>query len=125
MNAVDTFPVPVRGHADPKIQALMLQAGGVAAYGRWHILLGLLYDSDGRIPLDDVSRAVLQANMQVDADGLQAFLDLCASLDLIDAGMLQRGTLTSNGVCRQLEYIAERRRTGKMGGRPKKGAKNG
>ena len=124
MNRVETFPVPVRGHADPVIQALMLQCGGVAAYGRWHILLGMLYDSDGVIRLSPVSRAVMMANLQFDdLKDLEEFIETLSDLNLIDPGMLERDEIINAGVCKQLDYIAKKQAAGKQGGRPRNGDK--
>lgn len=109
MNSIETFPVPVRGHADPVIQALMLECGGVAAYGRWHILLGMLYDSDGVIRLSPVSKAVMMANLQFDdLKDLEEFIETLSDLNLIDPGMLERDEIINSGVCKQLDYIEKK-----------------
>lgn len=120
MKAGKFFPVPYMGHTDPVIQGLMHLEGGVAAYGRWHILLGLMYDMDGVIKLTDTNLAVLQANMDLDGEGLESFLSTCAELGLIDQNFLNKREVISEGVIDQLEFKARKAAAGRMGGRPKR-----
>ena len=121
MNRIETFPVSIRCYADPDIRTLMVEHGGMAALGRWVALLGLLYDSHGCMKLTKVNRAVIEDTLQMDGDGLDAFLASCAEREFIDAGMLSRGSIVSHGVQKQIEYIEKKQESGSKGGKAKRG----
>ena len=120
MKAGKFYPVPYMGHLEPDVQELMEVQGGLIAYARWHILLGFMYEYDGAITLTDTRRNILARNLQIDGEGLDSFLRSCAEIGLIDAGFLDKGKVTSNGVQGQVDFRKMKREVGKLGGRPSK-----
>lgn len=129
------YPIPWDAYSEFGMRRLrMLHGDGPAAFGRWHILLGMLYASDGCILADDAStRIVLMSELELDEDGLDRFMHALATVGFIDGAAYEaRGSIVSPGVVKQLEYIDSKRRAAAAGGRAKaaaakarKGAKNG
>jgi hypothetical protein len=121
MNANRYFSVPFDAYDDYGMKLLRRRWGGVAAYGRWHVLLGLLYDADGLIDYsDDASREMLADELEMTEEELDGFMADLASIDFISSESLGCGHIVSHGVCDELNYRKERIETGKKGGRPRK-----
>lgn len=121
MNANRYFSVPFDAYDDYGMKLLRRKWGGVAAYGRWHVLLGLLYDADGLIDCsDDASREMLADELELSATELNSFLADLASIDFISAESLGCGHVVSHGVCDELDYRKTKSEVGKKGGRPRK-----
>ena len=126
MNRIETFPVSIRGYADPDMRRLMKKRGGVKAAGQWFFLLMLLYDSDGCIKLDELSREIICETLEISDDDLDGYLETCAELGFIDKMMLdKRGEVISRGVVKQIEYIEKKQIAGSKGGKAKKGGDDG
>lgn len=115
------FSVPYDIPHDPRIQLLRDRFGGIVALAYWVTLLSNLYYWDGIIDLTmPGQKSRLMSELELDEDGLDAFLQGCASLGFIDAELLSVGHVVSHGACEELAHRKERSETGKMGGRPKK-----
>lgn len=124
MDAQRFFSVAYDSRNHPKVRMLRMRGDGIAEYGRYVALLGILYDMGNRIDATDPDVLGYLA-MELDLeDGSAAFgwLEAAASCGLIDRGAFEEfGVATSNGVGRELEYKAVKSAAGKKGGRPKKG----
>ena len=120
MKADRFFSVPYDIINDFKICRLMHVSGGIIALGRWVALLGMLYDENGLLDMNDaVSRQIVAQKLQLeDVDG---FMSQLAECRLIDGEIYHSlNHVVSHGVCDQLEYKKQKTEAGKMGGRPKK-----
>lgn len=123
MNANRFFSVPYDNRNDVTIKLLRHNAGGMAGYGRWVALLGMLYDSHGCLRLEVPGMAhLLVSELEFsDESEMLEYMDTLSDLNLIDAtAWSARKTIVNKGVCSELEYRRERSETGKKGGRPKK-----
>ena len=120
MDANRFFSINYDNRNDITIRRMKKSMGGIAAYGRWVSLLGMLYDSDGILDMADTTmRDIVAEELEIeDVDGY--FLDLCR-LGLIDAELYKATNHVSNrGVCDELAYRKAKREAGKSGGRPPK-----
>lgn len=132
MDAQRFFPVAYDSRNHPKVRMMRMLGDGIAEYGRYLALLGILYDLGNRLfvgePGDergDAAAAYLAAELDLpDAAAAREWLRSAASCGLVDEGALEEfGTVASGGVGRQLDYRASKARAGRSGGRPKgKGA---
>lgn len=113
------FPIPFDGYSARDVRILKRLQGGVIAYGRWVTLLGMLYQANGRIELDEIARTDLESELELDSDGLSSFLADCARCGMISEVFLNRGIITSEGVCERLAYIEQQRAYGKRKGKSK------
>lgn len=129
MDAQRFFPVAYDSRNHPKVRMMRMQGEGIAEYGRYVALLGILYDLGNRVfvgePGDergDAMAAYVAMELDLpDTAAAREWLRRAAACGLIDEGALDEfGTVTSGGVGKQLEYKAERARCGKRGGRPRK-----
>lgn len=121
MNGNGFFKVPYQGHQRPDMRMLCRAEGGLVAYGRWHVLLGILYQSGGRLELNDLTAGYLVDELEFDGlDGLSGFLKTLSEVGCIVPEFLERNVITSRGVCDQLEYLKRAKEAGAKGGRPKK-----
>ena len=120
MKADRFFSVPYDIINDFKICRLMHISGGIVALGRWVALLGMLYDENGLLDLNDsVSREIVAQKLQL--DDVDEFMCQLSECRLIDGEVYHSlNHVTSHGVCDQLEYKKQKAEAGKMGGRPKK-----
>lgn len=119
------YSIPWDAYNDFGMRRLrMLHGDGPAAFGRWHILLGMLYDADGCILADDAStRIVLMSELELDEDGLDGFMHALATVGFIDGAAYEnRGSIVSPGVVEQIEYLDKKRRAASVGGRAKAAA---
>lgn len=116
MKADRFFSVHYDSRHNPKIELLRDMAGGVAAYGRWLVLMAILYDVGGCFMVDTpIKRRYLMKELELDSDGLDGFLKACADCELIDSGLLEMGHVVSKGVCDQMEYRKQKSEAGKKG----------
>lgn len=114
----------IRHH--PKVDMLRAEAGGVLAFGRWVILLSLMYESDGRIDIGKSAvRKYLMRELETNDEAeLGEFLQACADVDLISAEFLAQEIVTANSVCEQLDYYKQKSEAGKKGNEKRWGGKN-
>ena len=116
MDANRFYSVPWDGYNDMGMKLLRRKYGGVAAYGRWHALLGILYDAGGRIELTEDVSMLLEDELEFDSQkDLNEFLGDLAKLDWINADMLGMGVLGSSSVIDQLEYRRRKAEAGAAG----------
>lgn len=119
MNANRFFSIPFDNRNDVTIRLLRANAGGLAAYGRWVSLLGMLYDAHGIIKLEYPGMThLLMCELDFDDDSeLYQYLDTLADLGLIDhESWVKRDTITNGGVCDELAYRAAKSYGGKKSG---------
>ena len=107
------FPVPFDGYSARDVRILKRLQGGVVAYGRWITLLGMMYQAGGIIELNDLETADLMSELELDADGLMAFLTDCAKVGMLSGEHLHRGMVACQGVCDRLAYIEQQREHGR------------
>lgn len=120
MNANRFFSVPFDNRNDITIKVLKKRAGGIAAYGRWVSLLGMLYDADGILDLNNQCIRDIVAD-ELELEDVDEFFQILCDLGLIDATLYHSTNhVTNKGVCDELEYRKTRSEVGKKGGRPKK-----
>lgn len=115
MDANRFYSVPWDGYNDVGMKLLRKKHGGVAAYGRWHAMLGILYDRGGRIELDEDFMLLLEEELEMDRAALNSFIDDLAKLGWVNADFLDMGVLASAGVIEQLEYRKKKQRAGSIG----------
>ena len=120
MDANRFFSINYDNRNDITIKRMRKSMGGIAAYGRWVALLGMLYDSDGILDMNDqCMREIVAEELEVD-DVDAYFLELCR-LGLVDAELYNSTNHVSNrGVCDELAYHKAKREAGKLGGRPRR-----
>lgn len=123
MDANRFYSVPWDGYNDVGMKLLRRKHGGVAAYGRWHVLLGILYDRDGRLELDEDVMTLLEDDLEMGRDELNAFIDDLAKLDWVSKDLLEMGVLASPGVADQLEYRKKKQSAGVKGAETRWGKK--
>lgn len=115
MKANKFYSVPYDGHhyTDVRMLARLLGMDRFEAYGRWHALLGVLYQAEGRIELNDHWLGMLGEELAYTPEELGAFLEACAEVDMVDKESLeQRNVLISAGVVEALMERAERSKKG-------------
>lgn len=120
MDANRFFSINYDNRNDITIRRMKKSMGGIAAYGRWVSLLGMLYDSDGILDMNDTTmREIVAEELEIE-DVDEYFLDLCR-LGLIDPELYNSTNHVSNrGVCDELAYHKAKREAGKLGGRPRR-----
>lgn len=121
MDANRFYSVPYDARNDTAMLKLRRKHGGIAAYGRWQALLGVLYDEGGTIDVaDEDNLAMVEQEIELEGAELDAFIESCVKYGLLSAELWGIGTIGSHGVCEELEYRKEQRRkkseAGKKGG---------
>lgn len=120
MNANRFFSIPYDNRNDITMRVMKKRMGGIAAYGRWVSLLGMLYDADGVLDMNDRCMIEIVAD-ELELTDVDEYFTQLANLGLIEADRYHAKNLVINrGVCDELEYRKTRSEVGKMGGRPKK-----
>ena len=117
MEANRFYSVPFDGHHWADFAMLdMLQGHELTAttYGRYHILLGMLYQQGGRIELTASWRRMIGGELALDDDALQRFLEDCAEAGLLDGGLLGLGVAASQGVAKELARREEKQEQNKL-----------
>lgn len=120
------YSIPYDNRNDFDIRRLRSMQGGIVAFGRWHALLGILYDKDGLVDAsDDVTLDLLAE--ELDFRGNKArekvceFLDDCASIGLVDlTAWTARRHVVCSGVVEVLDFRSKKSSAGGKGGRGRK-----
>ena len=113
-SSIEYAPIDVDMLDDPKVSALMDDLGGgdaseaFAAYGRLVAVLAHVYRDGWYMRYGKFERRKLAKDVGLTAEGLDAFLGSLADCELIDAGMLERGVITSAGI--QRRYFGVKRK---------------
>lgn len=125
MEATRFYPVAYDARNNPKVLMLRALQGGIVAYGRFHVLLALLYDQHGRIDMKKAGMSeVLQREMELSAEELEAFVCDCIDCGLLSAEAWEQWhVIMSESVLSQLEYSATKAKAGKMGAEARKAKK--
>ena len=72
MDANRFYSVPYDARNDTAMLKLRRKHGGIAAYGRWQALLGVLYDEGGTIDLSDEDNfAMVEREIELDGPDLE------------------------------------------------------
>lgn len=117
MEANRFYSVPFDGHHWADFAMLdMLQGHELTAttYGRYHILLGMLYQQGGRIELTESWRRMIGGELALDDDALQRFLEDCAEAGLLAGDLLGLGVAASQGVAKELARREEKQEQNKL-----------
>lgn len=116
------YSIPYDARNDPKMKLLRRKCGGIAAFGRWQALLGILYDEDARIDLSDQTmHEVIEAELELKGAKLDDFIDVLAEVGWVDRGFWEAERhVVSASVYEQLHYKEVRSSSGKKGGRGNK-----
>lgn len=123
MDANRFFSVPFDNRNDMKILRLRRRLGGMAAYGRWVALLGMLYDEGGILDLSDQDMRDVVAD-ELELEDLDEFFTGLAKVGLIDAGLYgSMSHVVNDGVCREIEYRRKKSEAGRKGNEKKWGGK--
>lgn len=110
MDANRFYSVPYDARNDTAMLKLRRKHGGIAAYGRWQALLGVLYDEGGTIDItDEDNLAMVEQEIELEGAELDAFIESCVKYGLLSAELWGIGTIGSRGVCDELEYRRETR----------------
>ena len=123
MDANRFFSVPYDNRNDVKILRLRRRMGGMAAYGRWVALLGMLYDEGGMLDMNDEDyRWIAEKELEVeDIDGFFAGL---ADIGLIDRELYEgMNHVVNKGVCDEIAYKKTKSAAGKKGSEKRWGKK--
>lgn len=115
MKADRFFSVHYDMRHNPKIELLRDMGGGMAALGRWLVLMSILYDVGG---LYDISTALkrryLVKELELDSDEeLSEFLALCVECELLSGELLKMNHVVSPGISEQIEYYKTKSATAK------------
>lgn len=121
MNSNRFYSVPYDGHRRTDILLLSEYCGGsvVATYGRWHVLLGWLYDCGGVVDIgNEVIHNRLLKELELSTEDFAIFCEKLADLGMVDAGLLHRKNhLVSRGVCDQIAFRKNQVEKGKRNGK--------
>lgn len=121
MDANRFYSIPYDARNDTAVKKLRKKHGGMAAFGRWQALLGVLYDEGGVIDLnDDDNRSMVEDEIELRGDRLDAFIGSCAKFGLLSDERWDLGQIASDGVCRELEYKRKKQEAGSKGGKSRK-----
>ena len=87
--------------------------GGMAAYGRWVALLGMLYDEGGILDMGDKEMRDIVAD-ELELEDVDEFFTELAKVGLIDKELYSSmGHVVNNGVCSEIEYRKQRKEIGR------------
>lgn len=115
MNANRFFSVPFDNRNDVKIRRLRRRLGGMAAYGRWVALLGMLYDEGGKLDMGDADMVEIVSE-ELELDDVDEFFTELARIGLIDKELYEGLSHVVNaGVCDEIEYRKKKSLAGKKG----------
>lgn len=125
MEATRFYPVAYDARNNPKVLMLRALQGGIVAYGRFHVLLALLYDQHGRIDMKKAGMPnVLQREMELDEEGLNSFISDCIDCELLSGEAWDKWhVIMSDAVLSQLDYTATKAKAGKAGAEARKAKK--
>ena len=115
MDANRFFSVPYDNRNDVKILKLRRRMGGMAAYGRWVALLGMLYDEGGILDMNDEDMRWIVAK-DLDLEDVDEFFHGLAGLGLIDGDMYhEMNHVVNRGVCDEIAYRKKKSEAGRKG----------
>ena len=116
MDANRFFSVPFDNRNDVKIKRLRKRCG-MSGYGRWIALLGILFDEDGILDMNDPDmREVVADELELELEELDKFLSVLADIGLIDKELYySMNHVVNKGVCDELEYRKKKSAAGKKG----------
>ena len=115
MDANRFFSVPYDNRNDMKILRMRRKLGGIAAYGRWVALLGMLYDEGGVLDMSDEDMVAVVAD-ELELDDVDAFFVGLAKVGLIEGDLYDSMRhVVNDGVCREIEYRRKKSEAGKKG----------
>lgn len=106
-SSIDYVPVDIDMLDDPKVSALLDDlsdgdpAARFAAYGRLVLVLQRIYHDGFYMRYGKLERRKLAKDAGMAPEELDAFLEACVECEVLDAGMLDRGALTSRGIQRR------------------------
>ena len=113
MDANRFFSVPYDNRNDVKIRRMRKRLGGIAAYGRWVALLGMLYDEGGMLDMNDVLLREIVAE-ELELSDVDEYFTALAEIGLIEQGLYYSlNHIVNNGVCEQIEYRRKKSEAGK------------
>ena len=123
MDANRFFSVPYDNRNDVKMLRLRRRMGGMAAYGRWIALLGMLYDEGGMLDMnDDDYRWIAEKELEV--EDIDVFFSGLASIGLIDREMYEgMNHVVNKGVCDEIAYKKMKSEAGRKGNEKRWGKK--
>lgn len=115
MKADRFFSVPYDNRNDVKIRRLRKRLGGYAGYGRWVALLGMLYDENGILDMNNQEMREIVAE-ELDLDDVDEFFTVLSDIGLIDKELYHGlSHVVNNGVVEQIEYRRKKSSAGKKG----------
>ena len=115
MDANRFFSVPFDNRNDVKMLRIRRRLGGMAAYGRWVALLGMLYDEGGVLDMNDQEMRDITAD-ELELDDVDWFFTELARIGLIDKELYESvGHVVNDGVCREIEYRKKKSEAGRKG----------
>ncbi len=117
MKADRFYSVHYDARHNPKIELLRDMGNGLIEFGRWVVLLAILYDSDGLYDMTAKGKKrYLMKELEISSDEeLQEFLSNCAECELISPELLELGHVVSHGVSEEIEYYKKKSEAGKKG----------
>ena len=123
MDANRFFSIPYDATHDFKIRRLKVRGcelfgnlhGGMAAYGRWVALLGMLYDEHGLIDLNDnATSLVVEMELDLSHDEIGQYFEVLSQVGLIDSDIYHSmNHVVNSGVCEELDYHKQKSDAGK------------
>ena len=115
MDANRFFSVPFDNRNDMKILRMRRRLGGIAAYGRWVALLGMLYDEGGVLDLsDEIMRDVVADELEL--EDVDEYFTGLVSVGLIERELYESMShVVNDGVCREIEYRRKKSEAGRKG----------
>lgn len=123
MDANRFFSVPYDNRNDVKMLKLRRRMGGMAAYGRWIALLGMLYDEGGMLDMNDEDMRWIVSD-ELDIEDVDEFFTGLAGLGLIDKEMYEGlNHVVNGGVCDEIAYKKKKSAAGKKGNEKRWGNK--
>lgn len=115
MDANRFFSVPYDNRNDTRILRLRRREGGIAAYGRWVSLLGMLYDEHGLLDLNDEDTRWM-VSRELELEDVDGYMESLASVGLIDMELWSVFRhVVNDGVCDEIEYRRAKSEAGKKG----------
>ena len=115
MNANRFFSIPFDNRNDVKIRRMRKKLGGIAAYGRWVALLGMLYDEGGVLDMTDKDMVEIVAD-ELELDDVDEFFTELARLGLVDKELYDSMShVVNRGVCDEIDYRKRKSDAGKKG----------
>lgn len=116
MDANRFFSVPYDNRNDVKMKRLRKRLNGYAGYGRWVALLGMLYDENGILDMNDAEMREIVCE-ELELDDADHFFTVLADIGLIDKELYHSmNHVVNRGVLEQIEYRVSKSNAGKKSG---------